>query len=1383
MRKIFKNRKGFSLGELMIVVAILGVLFGLGAVEVVKYKKKIKQLHYDSYAEIIFNAAQNRLTELYAAGMSDAFTGEAAPETTSSTTGSHSMITQEPGLAGAASVLFPVNSISEELISRSWAVEFDQATGFVYSAYYGEAEGEQWSDADRTSYKTKQNGLRKNATIGYYGSGSDAPDYEKMEDFGVRLSIINKDVLKAHIKVGVPSDYSGDVKLYLSVSSKNGTGSTGTMLYTFPGSGGSREYDLILDSLAGDSLGSYRFKDLYAAKATSLDIVTGSTNLIPSVGSGSSGLQPGEDIVVTAHAEYPDTDSVENTPPVSVTTNSLFAKVDGTTAYVRYGRHLQNLDAGKDSTDVGSGVGTRITAVVQDRSISFTEDGEDLWASVYSTSAAPAGAPADRDYMSFKPVTNGSIATYTATNTTGSGCTITGLLVTGEAAPYSGNGGIFDTFSGTSITGVNLSGAYVYAIGHAGGLAGVLEGTVIVENCTSYLLYPDYYDSTRTPSASRMAAETQWIRSAAGNAGGLFGTGTGSVTIRDCSSSSVVYAESNPEGDTAGFAGGFFGSAQSTAIEHSYADCYVYGPKASGGMGGTADSSTIKDSYSAGFLFAPTAAGTDAATQKSGGYIPGVITSDPDSYTVFSYSFGNVSSESGKDPGDKPEGKTLSESFEPNMDTEEQADFTTAYNIGKTGLLLYPYPVLKKTSGTGTATYMHHYGDWDSSSGISILWDNRQNPAITKGTQEQKPPETEPMHITPCYPPYGAGSVNWTFSAADGDTYTLEWNTIPDTAICPAPGTAPTWKDFRWNGIRYQYTGWLDPADNVLCQEGENGKLMKNGSPVGSMETSKTYTAQYTKKCNVGFYLTDYNDDVISLLKIGSTEDFVCGSKTVGELIPTSFTSTGGEDLSGLIIDGWYSDNTCSSEVSDTATIDKDTILYARVKCKVDYVDPRADGITKTRYYDYREPFDPNCYTEIDFNETSLTLDEDNSHDQIWYQTDTYQNQISKESPVISNLTVYGKWKCRITYKSRGTYVTTASTDKLVDYGVTFGSITPPAKSALNETIFDLDSIWYEECDSSGVCSKAVDPNSVVDSNMEVYAKWNGIVLQSKYGGEDGKAISYKYSAQLVNNRINGYAFNFDDVELTVASEKSEGDTITIVFNSWGTGTKDAFISTFNREGYSLNNNYNLEGIKVYLGLWDEKVDYHNYEPGPEVKAEGGATRGFRGNGIYVIAGIASGNKTLSHLIINDNKTLGNADINQIPSFGSGSSNFVALSTKINVTNPAQESGIWEFQPYGSEYMVINNKTKQYLGLSSSGTGTPQLHLFEASDSQLSTNAIWSVANKSGGTESYMKMKINDTFYYVYFNGNQGNGNLTVTTQEKTVGLFGAVYKQESIIF
>ena len=49
MRRIFKNRKGFSLAEVMIVVAILGVLFGLGAVEVVKYKKKIKQLHYDSY--------------------------------------------------------------------------------------------------------------------------------------------------------------------------------------------------------------------------------------------------------------------------------------------------------------------------------------------------------------------------------------------------------------------------------------------------------------------------------------------------------------------------------------------------------------------------------------------------------------------------------------------------------------------------------------------------------------------------------------------------------------------------------------------------------------------------------------------------------------------------------------------------------------------------------------------------------------------------------------------------------------------------------------------------------------------------------------------------------------------------------------------------------------------------------------------------------------------------------------------------------------------------------------------------------------------------------------------------------------------------------------
>ncbi len=73
MRKIFKNRKGFSLGELMVVVTIICILFGVVAVNVIQYRKKLRQLAYDSNAEIILEAAQNRLSELYAAYGEKAF--------------------------------------------------------------------------------------------------------------------------------------------------------------------------------------------------------------------------------------------------------------------------------------------------------------------------------------------------------------------------------------------------------------------------------------------------------------------------------------------------------------------------------------------------------------------------------------------------------------------------------------------------------------------------------------------------------------------------------------------------------------------------------------------------------------------------------------------------------------------------------------------------------------------------------------------------------------------------------------------------------------------------------------------------------------------------------------------------------------------------------------------------------------------------------------------------------------------------------------------------------------------------------------------------------------------------------------------------------------
>ena len=62
MRKIFKNNLGFTMAELLIVVAIIGVLGGVGFIAVQSQQRSMTQLDRDAVAREIFVAAQNHLS-------------------------------------------------------------------------------------------------------------------------------------------------------------------------------------------------------------------------------------------------------------------------------------------------------------------------------------------------------------------------------------------------------------------------------------------------------------------------------------------------------------------------------------------------------------------------------------------------------------------------------------------------------------------------------------------------------------------------------------------------------------------------------------------------------------------------------------------------------------------------------------------------------------------------------------------------------------------------------------------------------------------------------------------------------------------------------------------------------------------------------------------------------------------------------------------------------------------------------------------------------------------------------------------------------------------------------------------------------------------------
>ncbi|MCR5304500.1 MAG: prepilin-type N-terminal cleavage/methylation domain-containing protein, partial [Lachnospiraceae bacterium] len=64
LRKLMsRSRKGYTLAELLMVVAILGVLAGLSFIAVSRYRRTLKLLEMDKTAQEIYIAAQNHMTQ------------------------------------------------------------------------------------------------------------------------------------------------------------------------------------------------------------------------------------------------------------------------------------------------------------------------------------------------------------------------------------------------------------------------------------------------------------------------------------------------------------------------------------------------------------------------------------------------------------------------------------------------------------------------------------------------------------------------------------------------------------------------------------------------------------------------------------------------------------------------------------------------------------------------------------------------------------------------------------------------------------------------------------------------------------------------------------------------------------------------------------------------------------------------------------------------------------------------------------------------------------------------------------------------------------------------------------------------------------------------
>ena len=328
-----RSKSGFSMTELLTVVAILAVLIAVAVPAVIAASKTLKMRELDDTAREIFLAAQNTLTARKAEGALSSPAGDAV----------EGEATQRWLFNADTEFLLPMGAVEPSVAENYIAVRYDAGSAVVLEVYYGERQGSFGSPAcGGWAEETIKNGTyagasarenRRSARIGYF-SGANDLDWDTVKQLlPPTIRIENGEELKAVIAVPKAGEYiTWGVGLTVVVEELDGGVPTGKTAEFTGLTYLSGTCELVLDSLRD---GTKQFK-----------------NRCPDIA-------PGADIRVTAKlSALPGADgTLYLASKASAQTNSLFAErtADGTVS-VACPRHLQNLEDGFSGFTAGGAV-------------------------------------------------------------------------------------------------------------------------------------------------------------------------------------------------------------------------------------------------------------------------------------------------------------------------------------------------------------------------------------------------------------------------------------------------------------------------------------------------------------------------------------------------------------------------------------------------------------------------------------------------------------------------------------------------------------------------------------------------------------------------------------------------------------------------------------------------------------------------------------------------------------------------------------------------------------------------------------------------------------------------------------------------------------------
>lgn len=630
-----RNKKGFTLAEMLMTVAILLIVLALAMPAIFTLVKNLKQQAMDAKAETIYTAVQNRLTELYAKGNTDAYNPDIAGNGAFRIDGvpgdyENDEVTQSIYYvmkgSTVSSAILDDSVISDDLKNGTWVIEYIPKTAVeknstdqreeltaasVYGVYYSDDDTVSAYQSDGKvskkyleDYRGKENRRDDgDCKIGYYG-GSNVNSGSNTSSLTVSDIKINSndEINTAVVTVRRPIGLSAD-KLTFSFTLKDAFGNSYVMQYK------SGNWTQVVNGVSSSIGNAKNFlkvenKGLNVLFTITLDNLskqeTRFDSLFGSESNHSSKLVAGSDLQLTAKVEC--SDKKIKSDEKSTIGNSIFGYEENTlfttsdTAKILCARHLQNLD---ESSGVNKETTKAITTAKIMKDISFAEDSAfyDAYKDSYYNNRLTiqkilqTGAVKNITVPNFESINNNQLSSLIVEKNKDTNAYYHVYNLSTNQS------GLFSTVSSNlTVTGLQMVGERVYGSGNSGGIIGTIAGgTVTLTDCAVYL------DSENNDIPSTILRENyldavRWMQGS--TVGGLVGRNEGTLNIEKSFASSVLGSDGSTTG---GLVGENIGSA---TINIAYADSYLYGKNVGGlvGKNTIATNLTITNAYSAGFI-------------------------------------------------------------------------------------------------------------------------------------------------------------------------------------------------------------------------------------------------------------------------------------------------------------------------------------------------------------------------------------------------------------------------------------------------------------------------------------------------------------------------------------------------------------------------------------------------------------------------------------------------------------------------------------------------------------------------------------------------------------------------------------------------------------